>query len=244
MLATPASAACVSSASRGWHCDRDGFGAAGSPERALPVPALGTAPGWQPLPTPGVRVRSLPPRPGCPQGEQPQGSPAVGAVDACLREPITGSCLLAGTFAVHRKTHLMLQLRNMEEKPVLVTPKNPLAGMRHSAWGPSGMARLCFCSSCSFSPTRPATNQRRLRLPNGMLAAFIFSELIFSTASLLAALAACRAARQVGGLRTHCPPAALLSRSRVAAFASLASPRASLAWPRCPADHSTCSQGL
>jgi len=162
----------------------------------------------------------------------------------CLREPITGSCLLAGTFAVHRKTHLMLQLRNMEEKPVLVTPKNPLAGMRHSAWGPSGMARLCFCSSCSFSPTRPATNQRRLRLPNGMLAAFIFSELIFSTASLLAALAACRAARQVGGLRTHCLPAALLSRSRVAAFASLASPRASLAWPRCPADHSTCSQGL
>lgn len=150
-------------------------------------------------------------------------------------EPIAGSCLLVGTFAVYRKNTSGSDLRNMGEKPVLATPKNPLARMQPGAWGPLGTASPFFCSSCSIPLTRLATNQCCLCLPGGMLAAFIFSELIFSTASLLTALAACKAARQAGGLRLHCPPQPCLSGSCIATLALLASPRAQRL-----ADCSTC----
>lgn len=53
-----------------------------------------------------------------------------------------------------------------------------------------------------------------------MLAAFIFSELIFSTASLLAVLAACRAARRAGGLWLRHPPQCCPSGSHIG-FSSL-----------------------
>lgn len=229
VLAIPASAACVSPISRAWHCDGDSFGAGtgGSPERFM-----GAASGWQPLTTARVVVWSLPPRPCCSRGEWPQGSLAM---DVFAWEPIAGSCLLVDTFAVYRKNTSGSDLRDTGEKPILATPKNPLARMQPSAWGPLGMVSPCFCSSCSIPPIRLATNQCCFRLPGGMPAAFIFSELIFSTVSLLTALAACRAARRAGGLQLHCPPQPCLSGSCIATLALLASPRA-----QHPADCSMC----
>lgn len=174
----------MSPISRAWHGDRDssGAGTQGSPWGCTWLAATGSL--W-----------SLPPAQSCCLwGEQPQGSLVV---DVCLQEPKADSCLLAGTLTVYRKTTSCFDLRDRGDKPILVTPKNPHVRMRHHPGIPWAQLGLWLCS---IPPAQPATNQLCLRPPGGMLAAFIFSELIFSTASLLAVLAACRAARQAGGL--------------------------------------------
>lgn len=107
------------------------------------MPALGTAPGWQQLPTAWVIVQSLAPRSCCPWGDQLQGSLEV---DACLPEPIASSCLLAGIFAVYRKNTSCSDLRNMGKKPILVTPKNPCPGCSAVPGVPQAQAGSAFAA--------------------------------------------------------------------------------------------------
>lgn len=50
---------------------------------------------------------------------------------------MTGSCLLAGIFAVYIENKSHTHLRSMGKKPVLVTPKNPVWDVAQCL-GPSG----------------------------------------------------------------------------------------------------------
>lgn len=107
----------------------------------------------------------------------PLGRAATGQRGGGCLQPNADCCLPAAIFPVYRKTTSCFELRDMGDKPILVTPKNPLAGTRHHPEIPWALPGLC--SSCSIPPTQPARNQHCLRPPDGMLAPS-FSQSLFS----------------------------------------------------------------
>lgn len=145
----------MSPVSRGWHCDRDSFGAG----------TRGSPWGLHQAGSPWIKVWSLPPTP-CPV-LLPLGRAATGQTGGgChLREPNADSCLLAGILAVYRKPTSCFDLRDMGDKPVLVAPKNPLVGMRSNPGICWALLGLWLCSSCSIPPN-PASNKSALPSPS------------------------------------------------------------------------------
>lgn len=113
-------------------------------------------------PHPGSQCGPCPPLALLPPGTAAAGSLAV--------MPASGSPAPAAACWLHlcclqKKNTSRSDLRNMEAKSALVTPKNPLAGMQRSAWGPPGCSRALLLQLL-LHPPKPASNKSELPSPS------------------------------------------------------------------------------